>query len=224
MAIKLRGHASTQSPQPLHSSVSIRNRPRSGFSMVFIYYFLSRFASHSGIRDRQCFALEIMRAHCKIFKFLLKAGVGNRDQGKCAFAQSLAMQVSDAAVGHHVMHIGTRGNDSGTRLEDRHDAGDVAMHGCRLQSNDGHAAFGACGSANEVQLPAEAAVWACSEGIGADLSGEVYLEGRVDGDHAVVLRHDEGIVCVADRTELEAWVLADEVEQSLGSEHEAGHH
>src|SRR5665213_3054428 len=93
----------------------------------------------------------------------------------------------------------------------------------RAQDSDEHAALGTRCSANEIQLPAEAAVRPCSERIGADLAGEIDLQRRIDGDHAVVLRYDKRIVGVADRPEFEDGVLMNAVTEPLRSKYEGRH-
>ena len=81
---------------------------------------------------------------------------------------------------------------------------------------DGRAMIGlpplrARGSPDEVHLAADPRVEELAQRVRADLAGEVDLERRVDGDHAVVLGDDEGVVRVLGRVELDDRVVVDEV-------------
>ena len=67
------------------------------------------------------------------------------------------------------------------------------------------------GAADEVHLAADARVEQRAQRVGADLAGQVDLDGRVDGDHALVLGDDEGVVGVVGRVELDDRVVVDEV-------------
>src|ERR1700733_10538277 len=102
-----------QRPQPLHSSVSTFNNPRSRFAAsVISCSFPASGSDEHALRLR----FQVMRTHGKVFQLLLEAGIGNGDERFSALAQRLAMQISDAVLSHHVVHIGARSNDAPARL------------------------------------------------------------------------------------------------------------
>ena len=83
------------------------------------------------------------------------------------------------------------------------------------QRDDRLAAFGARCAAQEVHLPADAAIELRADRVGANLPGQIDLQGRVDGHHVVVAGNQYGIVGVGRRMEFEDRVVVDEVEQIL---------
>ena len=69
--------------------------------------------------------------------------------------------------------------------------------------------------AQEIDLPADAAVELVADRIGADLSGQIDLQRGIDRDHVVVARDQPGIVGVGRGMEFEDRIVVDEVEQVL---------
>ncbi len=84
------------------------------------------------------------------------------------------------------------------------------------------AAGGAAGAAVEVDLAADARVEPGAQRVGADLAGQVDLQGRVDGHHLVLLADDERVVDVLGGVEGEERVVVDVVVQPPGAHAEAG--
>src|ERR1035438_941016 len=83
-----------------------------------------------------CVALQVMGTHCEIFQVRLKARIGNCNQRFGSLAQRLAVQISDALIGYHVMHIRAGCNNSSTGLKYRHNPRDTATARGRGQCND----------------------------------------------------------------------------------------
>ncbi len=80
--------------------------------------------------------------------------------------------------------------------------------------------FRECSSPHEVHLSSHARVHLASDGVGADLSGEVDLEARVDGSHFGVLFDHHRIVDPLRRTELDHRVVVHKVVQTARAQDE----
>src|SRR6266536_926098 len=143
------------------------------------------------------------------------------DQSLGAFANGFAVQVGYAEFGHHVTHQATRGHHAGARTQHGHDARDRSVFCGGGDRDDRLAALGAGGAAQEVNLSADAAVELVPDGIGADLAGEVDLQGGVDSDHAVIAGDQDGIVDVGGGVEFKDRVVVDEIENTLGAKNES---
>lgn len=94
--------------------------------------------------------------------------------------QVLAQQVGDTELGDHVVYIGAVGDDPGAGFQHGDDAGKVL--GGRRKRDDRLAVFRRRCPTDEVHLASETGVDPGPDRIGADLPGEVDLDGRIDGD------------------------------------------
>src|SRR5690606_301039 len=112
-------------------------------------------------------------------------------------------EVGDPILRDDVVDVVAGGGDSRARGKHGHDAADGSTLRGGREGNDRLAAFRPAGAAHEIHLPTDAAVEASAEAVGADLPGQVDLQRRVDRDHLVVLRYDEGIVDVFCRMHLD---------------------
>src|SRR5208282_4084370 len=92
------------------------------------------------------------------------------------------------------------------------------MLGRGRNGNNRFATFRARGSTKEVNLPANAAIELGPNRIGADLAGQVDLQGRVNSHHLVVASDESGIVGIGRGMELEDGIVVHEVEQFLRSQ------
>ena len=90
------------------------------------------------------------------------------------------------------------------------------------QRDDGLAAVGERRAADEVHLPADARVEPLADRVGADLAGEVHLDGAVDGGDARVAPDDRRVVHVGDVEHLDERVVVDEVVEPPRAHREAG--
>ena len=135
--------------------------------------------------------------------------------------QALPVEIGDAVLGHHVVNVGPAGYDSRACVEHGRDARNCSVFRGGLEGDDRLAAFRAGCAANEIDLPAEAAVGPRADGVGAHLAGEIHLNGGVDGHHAVVARDGERIVRVAGGPHLEDRVVVHELEQAARAERKA---
>jgi hypothetical protein len=97
----------------------------------------------------------------------------------------------------------------------------LAGFGAARDGEDGLAALGQRGTAQEVHLPADARDHARPDGVGAHLTGQVDLDGGVDGAHLRVARDHGGVVHVGDVELQHVGVVVDEVEQPARAGDEA---
>ncbi len=74
----------------------------------------------------------------------------------------------------------------------------------------------------EVDLTADAGEELGADRVGADLSGEIDLQGDVDGHHLVLLADDERVVDVLGGLKTEEWIVVDVVVELAGAQAEAG--
>jgi hypothetical protein len=140
-----------------------------------------------------------------------EVGVGDVDELLGALADGAAVEGGDAVFGDDVVDVVAGGDDAGAFVEHGDDAADGVVFGGGEEGDDGQAVFGAGGAADEVELAADAAVEAGTDGVGADLAGQIDLDRRVDGDHAVVLGDVEGIVDVVGGVHLDNRIVVNEL-------------
>ncbi len=125
--------------------------------------------------------------------------MGNIDQLGSALANGLAIQVGHPILSDDIAHMIAGSDDASAMFEHGRNLGNnrpIAQHVSTGRVNDSHAALRAGSAVDEVHLAANAGVKFGTDAVGAHLAGQVYFDGRIDGDHAVVLRNDEGVVDV----------------------------
>ena len=91
-------------------------------------------------------------------KFFAKLGMGDLDECLSALPDIAAVEVSNAVFGDDVVHITPSGQHARAQGKPRYDARDRFVLGGRWKRNDGLAIFGPRRSANEIELPAKAAI------------------------------------------------------------------
>src|SRR6185312_4913609 len=133
----------------------------------------SRFLQNIALKPALLFAI--------VGQLVTELGMGNLDQGLGALTNRLAVQIRDAVLGHNVVDVATSRENAGAVCKPRHDARYGFVLGCRRQRDDRLPSLGACGSADEIELTAEAAIEAWSDRFSTNLSGKVNLDCRVDG-------------------------------------------
>ena len=121
------------------------------------------------------------------------------------------------------MDIGPGGYHAGSGLQGGDNLGH-SLGGAGSQRNDGLAALGQLGPAHEIQLAARSGIDAGADGIGTDLAGKVYLDGRIDGHHPGVLRNHARVVGVGNIQHLHLRIVVYEGIDLLGAQQERGHH
>ena len=84
--------------------------------------------------------------------------MGDVDQVQHAFPDALAVEVGDAVFGHDIVDVAPRRHDARAFGQTRYDSGYLIVPGCGGHGNDRFSPSAACGAANEVDLPADAAV------------------------------------------------------------------
>ena len=120
-------------------------------------------------------------------------------------------------------YITARGADSRAGSKERLDARDGAACGSGRHGDDTLAFAGHGGSAHKVNLATDTAVLTHADGFTGHLSHEVDLETGVDGDHAILLGDDDGVVGVVDRIKLDIFVAIDKIIQFAGAHNEGSH-
>ena len=103
-------------------------------------------------------------------------------------------------------------------IQHRNDARNLPILCSGGHRDDGLTAFATRGTANEIDLATNAAVEIGADGIGADLAGNIDLQGGIDGHHFVICGNDVGVVGVATGMKLEHRVVVDKIEELLGAQ------
>ena len=114
-------------------------------------------------------------------------------------------------------------NDAGSRIEHRSDLR-YALGGDRRHGDDRLSALRQRSAVDEIDLTAHARPELRTDRIGADLTRQVDLDGRVDGHEAVVLRNDVGIVRISHVHHQHTGVVVDEVVDLLRTHQERRDH
>ena len=91
-------------------------------------------------------------------ELLAKIRVSDRDQGLGPLVDAQTEKVDFAVFGHDVVHVATARDDPGARREDRYNTAYGAAFGRAREHDDRASAPAARGTANEVDLPANARV------------------------------------------------------------------
>src|SRR5271165_607395 len=93
-----------------------------------------------------------------LVQLVMKLGMSNLNESLGPLADGLAVQVSDAIFGDHVVHIAAGGEHARAMRQARHNARHSLVPGRRGQRDDRLAPLGARRSTNEIELTAKAAV------------------------------------------------------------------
>ena len=99
------------------------------------------------------------------------------NQRLCPLSDCLPMQVRHSILRHYVAHEAARGDDARARAEHGNNSRNLSIFGGRGNRDDWFASLRARGSAQKVNLPADSTVELGAHGIGADLTGQVDLQG-----------------------------------------------
>ena len=132
--------------------------------------------------------------------------------------EAAAAQVRHAVLGDNIIDVVLARRDDGARREDGLDLADRAALGRGGEGNEALAAAGLAGAADVVDLAAGAGHMLRADRLGTDLTEEVDLDRRVDGDHVVVLADDIRVVDIVDRQDLDGRVVVDEIIDTLRAE------
>src|SRR2546428_14101374 len=74
----------------------------------------------------------------------------------------------------------------------------------------------------KIYLSAHPAILGGTNRLSTDLSGQIHLQGAIDGHHMVKLTNDLDIVGVADRTQLDHGIIIQKVHQAARPNDKAG--
>ena len=154
---------------------------------------------------------------------LAGVGVRNADDQLGALLEALAVEIDGTVLRDQPMDMVTGRHDTGAFRQDRSDLADTLV-GSRRHGDDGLAAFGERSAVGEVDLAADTTIELRTEGVGADLAGDVHLEGGVDGADLRVLGDDVRVVGIADIHHGHHRVVIDEVIDLLRTHQERGDH
>ena len=136
-------------------------------------------------------------------------------------AQGLAVEIDGTVFGHDPVHVATGRHHARGGLQHRDDPR-LARARHRGEGDDGLAPLGERRAADEVHLAADARVLPVPDGVGADLAGEVHLEGAVDGADLGVELDDGRIVDVAEVEHRHGGVVVEEVVEPARAQGEPG--
>src|SRR6202007_2843513 len=95
-----------------------------------------------------------------------------------------------AELGDYYVSIAARGGHHAT--ESRYDPADFSLQRCRWHRNDTMTSCGQVRPAQEIALAADSSNLHSGGNLGVDLSGQINLDGRIDGDEIVELAQDFG--------------------------------
>ena len=154
-------------------------------------------------------------------KIFAGGGVGDGGEQTGALGERLPEEVDGAVFGDNPVDDGTRGDDARAFGQCRHDLAH-ALAGDGGHGHDGDAAFAGGSAEHEVELPAGAAEHLGADGIGADLPGEVDLDGGVEGHHLGISGDDGRIVGVGHVIDVYGGVVIDKVVEATGALEEGG--
>ena len=138
---------------------------------------------------------------CRPVERFSVVGMGDAGQEFGTFLQTAAIEIYTAKFGYNPVCVGSRGDDSGARVQLRYNLS-LALEGAGGECGDALAAFGHICAADEVELAAGAAEYSHSDGVGANLAGEVNLNRGVDCLHMRIAGDDPRVVGVFDRTHI----------------------
>ena len=147
--------------------------------------------------------------------------MGDGDEEAGPLLEGLAVEVDGAILGDDPVGVGTRGDDARAGVEHIDDLA-LPLVGAGGKCRDGLAALGHCGAADKVELAAGAGEDARADGVGADLAGEVYLRGGIDGYHSGIGGDNPGVVGVFDVLHQDVGVMVYETVDVVGTQQEGG--
>ena len=127
-------------------------------------------------------------------QFVAEFRMRDVNQRDGAFADGLSVKRRNAVFGHNVMNVGARSHHPRAGLEPGDDSGDRTVFRRGGKGDDRFSVFRARRAANEIHLPAEAAVKLSADGIRANLAGQIHFNRRADGDHPVIARDLKRVV------------------------------
>lgn len=149
--------------------------------------------------------------------------MGDIDEGLGPLAYRFAIEIGDTELSDDVMDLVTGGGDATTGIESGDDTAEGASFGSGGEGDNRFAPFGASGAAHEIDLATDTAEKARAHRIGGDLTGEIDLEGGVNGDHLFILGDIERVIDIIGGMEFDEGVIIDEIVQFLGAKKEASH-
>ena len=145
------------------------------------------------------------------------------DELSGALAQGLALQLGNAVLGHHIVHIVAAGGHGRALINERNDLRDGALGGGAGHGHNGAPAPAHIGAADKVYLPAHAADLPQTHAGGNHLAHQVHLHAGIDGNKVIVLADDTGIIDIVHRHHGHLGVVIHIVIQAAGA-HQEGRH
>ena len=136
--------------------------------------------------------------------------MGNINQSSSSLAERLSIQISNTVLRHNKSHMGTGGHNSSSLAKHSHDLA-LASLGGGGHGDDGLSALRAGGSVDEIHLSSEAREDLRADGVTDHLTGDIDLDGGVDGDHLGHLGDHEGIVGEGDVADENGGVVVHEL-------------
>lgn len=152
-------------------------------------------------------------------EFFAELGRCDADEQFGTLGEVFAAEVHCTVLGDDVVGLEAGSNNACTGGEYRLDFVESLVGG-GCHSQEGEATFGTGGSVDEVVLAPHTGEDAFADGVGANLSGEVYFEAGVNRYYLWILRDDERVVGPCYIAENHIAVVVHQVVEATGAQGE----
>ena len=143
--------------------------------------------------------------------------MGNGNELLCAARKALAAEMGNAIFCDDIVHIIFAGCDNRAFGQAGFDLADCTALRGGFKGNKALTSPALAGSADVIDLAAGAREMPAADGLGADLTPEIYLDGSVDRDHIVVSADDIRIVHIVNGENHDRRVIIDIIINPLGT-------
>ena len=148
--------------------------------------------------------------------------MSNRNQQLGTFLHGFSIEVHRPVFGHDPLHMGAGSHHARTGSQYRRNLAD-ALVGHRRHRDDRLATLAQRSPADEIHLTAHSGIELGTQRVGANLTGKVDLQSRVNRCHLGVLGNNELVVGITHIHHQHARVIIQEIIYLLASHHKGGH-
>lgn len=156
-----------------------------------------------------------------LFQTLSMLRMSDVNQRSRSFSERLSIQIRDSVLRDHKSHMRS-GSDDSRSLPQESDNLAISLLRRGRHSDNRLAPLRPRRPIYKIDLSAKPGEYPRSDRVADDLSGEIDLNGGVNGDHLGHLRDDEGIVGESDVSDENGRIVVHEPVRLLGPHHEAG--